>query len=89
MGRTSMLAALTLGGGGTDHPVASNRPKNLLAALKTPFLVLTIRLVAVADGLSEAIEIAFVALLTVNDGGDDFFKTRITKGRRVVIRAPR
>jgi hypothetical protein len=69
--------------------MASNRPKNLLAVLKTPFLVLTIRLVAVANGLSEAIEIAFVALLTVNDGGDDFFKTRITKGRRVVILAPR
>jgi hypothetical protein len=75
--------------GGKNHRAASNRTKNLLAVLKAPFLVLAIRLVAVANGLSKAIEIAFIALLTVDDGGDDLFETGITKGRGVVIRAPR
>jgi hypothetical protein len=42
-------------------------------------MVLTIRLIAIASGLSEAVEVALVALLPMYNRGDDFSETDITK----------
>jgi len=51
--------------------------------------ILASKLIAVYACLAEAVEVAFFQLFSVNDVGNEFSETGVTKGRSIIFGPPR